>query len=156
MGSGGLARYDYSIELRSSTGRGGRESLALDTSRVSVRAAFVPRRARFRQMRIYEAGAASRGRHGDLRERCLSRGGLIGGVMISIPYYYENLSMRQLPPASHEVFRNLRTLERTLTARTKSCSDLLPTGRRPFLEEALSGRVELEDLIGGSEASGSA
>ncbi|MFH1681021.1 MAG: HAMP domain-containing protein, partial [Candidatus Eisenbacteria bacterium] len=123
----GLSRYDYSVELRILDRQGAVVSrFALDMPPESpVRAAFVFRDVRDSgEMRIYEGRRRLRGESMEIYTGAvpLIRGGdLVGAVMISIPYFYENLEYAaKLPPTSYEMFRNLRTLERTLVRQTEA------------------------------------
>ncbi|RPJ41315.1 MAG: HAMP domain-containing protein, partial [Candidatus Latescibacterota bacterium] len=162
----GLARYDYSLELRILDRQGAVVSrFALDMPAESaVRAAFAFRDVRSSgSMRIYEGRRRLRGESMEVYTGAVPlyrEGDLVGAVMISIPYFYENLEYAaKLPSASHEVFRNLRTMERTLTRQTDGLQAILYRAGEAVLSssERFPAETRLDaDLLRRIEASGSA
>ncbi|MBM3321003.1 MAG: hypothetical protein FJY73_10045, partial [Candidatus Eisenbacteria bacterium] len=162
----GLSRYDYSVELRILDRQGAVVSrFALDMPPESpVRAAFVFRDVRSSgEMRIYEGRRRFRGESMEVYTGAvplMRAGDLVGAVMISIPYFYENLEYAaKLPPASYEMFRNLRTLERTLVRQTEALQVFLYQDGETVLSSSdrFPEETRLDsELLGAIERSGSA
>jgi PAS domain S-box-containing protein len=162
----GLSRYDYSVELRILDRQGAVVSrFALDMPPESpVRAAFVFRDVRSSgEMRIYEDRRRFRGESMEVYTGAvplMRAGDLVGAVMISIPYFYENLEYAaKLPPASYEMFRNLRTLERTLVRQTEALQVFLYRDGETVLSSSdrFPAETRLDgELLDAIERSGSA